>query len=100
MSFGFCSAGTPIDRRDVLKGLGVALSSMTRVPAFLFSAATPGPADASWDSPLLFPRPQEMRVGEGHFVLDNQTALILPSGPSAGDLQLSRCLTGELSDWY
>jgi len=89
-----------MDRRDVLKGAGVALASMARVPAFLFSAAPPGSGGTLSDSPLLFPTPREMKVGDGYFVLDNQTSLLLPSTPLAGDLHLSRCLTAELSDWY
>ncbi len=100
MAFRYFSAGTQIDRRDVLKGAGVALASMTPVPSFLFSAAARGAADSTSNSPLLFPRPQEMKLGDGHFILDNQTALLIPSVPSAGDLHLSRCLVGELSDWY
>ena len=100
MSLGICSAGAPMDRRDVLKGAGVALASMARVPAFLFSAAPPGSGGTLSDSPLLFPTPREMKVGDGYFVLDNQTSFLLPSTPSTGDLHLSRCLTAELSDWH
>jgi Glycosyl hydrolase family 20, domain 2/Glycosyl hydrolase family 20, catalytic domain len=100
MSARFCSAGTPMDRRDVLKGAGVALAAMTRVPAFLCSAATPGSAETMLESPAVFPKPREIKIGDGHFVLDDQTALLLPSGPSAGDLHLSRCLMNEFSDWY
>jgi hypothetical protein len=94
------SAGSLMERRDVLKGAGFALAAMAQVPAFLRAAPAPGLADTMWKSPLLLPKPREMKIGGGHFVLDNQTALLLPSGPSAGDLHLSRCLMSELSDWY
>ncbi len=96
-SFG---GGRPIDRRDVLKTAGIAVAAMTRVPAFLCAAPIPAPADTMLDSPLLFPNPREMKPGEGHFVLDSQTPLLLPAGPSASDLHLSRVLSNELSDWH
>ena len=96
----FWGAGTPMDRRDVLKSAGIALAAMTRAPAFLCSAPIPGLADTILESPLLFPKPQEMKVGAGHFVLDSRTAILLPSEPSAGDVHLSRCLMSELSDWH
>jgi hypothetical protein len=95
----FSGAGTPVDRRDVLKSAGVALAAMTRAPAFLCSAPIPGLAETMLGSPLLFPKPQEMKVGAGHFVLDSRTAILLPSEPSAGDVNLSRRLISELSDW-
>ena len=100
MSTRFWNTGTPMDRREALKRAGVALASMARVPAFLSSVPRSGTAAGASDSPLLFPKPQEMKIGDGHFVLDNHTALLLPAGPSSGDLDLSRYLVEELSDWY
>jgi hypothetical protein len=100
MSPRFCSVGTPMDRRDILKGAGVALAAMTQIPIFFSSAKANAAANATLDSPLLFPQPREMKTGDGYFALNDQTAILLPSSPSAGDLHLSGSFLGELSDWH
>ncbi len=89
-----------LGRRDVLKGAGFALAAMTGFPASFHAAPGQGAVQGAPDSPLVFPRPRETKMGEGEFVLDGQTSLLLPTTPSPGDLQLARCLTSELSDWY
>ncbi len=89
-----------INRRELLKSAGVAVAAMTRMPGFLRAAPLLAPGDAIMDSPLLFPKPREMKVEEGHFVLENGIHLLLPAGSSPADRQLSRFLTAELSDWH
>ncbi len=102
-------AGVAIDRRDVLRTASIALAGLARFPV-LASASAPGqlragndrpgsgPADALLKPPLLFPKPREMKAGDGHFVLEDQVPILLPAGVSAGDIQLSRYLTEEVSD--
>jgi hypothetical protein len=102
----------PIDRRDLLKTTSVALATLVGVPAFICPAASPGrlvaatlnrgvgPTDAHFTPPLLFPKPQELKVLDKSFNVDGQSTILLPAGASANDLHLSRCLVNELSDWY
>ena len=48
----------------------------------------------------IFPKPHEMTELPGHFLLNEETAIILPSAASGNDLHLSRFLIDELSDRY
>ena len=99
MTRRFLEHASRLGRREVLRGAGVALAAMTRFPVSLWAAPGPVPAGPS-DAPVVFPAPREMKVGDGYFILDDQTALLLPTSPSSGDLQLARHLTSELSDWH
>src|SRR5437870_107403 len=94
-----------IDRRDILKMTGAALVALAGGPALVWPstcfsrllAATlgqnRGSTNASFNPPLLFPKPQEMKLGKNHFVVNVQSTLILTTGASASDLHLSRCLS-------
>ncbi|HET7216015.1 MAG TPA: beta-N-acetylhexosaminidase [Terriglobia bacterium] len=48
----------------------------------------------------IFPRPHEMTESGGSFVLNSETAIILPAGAAENDLRLARFLVEELSDRY
>lgn len=48
----------------------------------------------------IFPRPHEMTESGGPFVLNSETAIILPGGASENDQRLARFLVEELSDRY
>ena len=101
-----------IGRREALKATGVALAAVAgvidRMSPLSFSdhllastlEAIPGPDNVGGRHYLLFPEPQEQKVLDSHFVLNNQTIILLCTNPSAADLYLSRRLREELSEWH
>ena len=46
----------------------------------------------------IFPRPHEMTASPGHFLMNEESTIILPAAASENDLQLARFLVEELSD--
>jgi hypothetical protein len=48
----------------------------------------------------IFPRPHEMTESPGHFVLNEETSIVLPRAASEEDLRLARFLVQDLSDRY
>ena len=55
-----------------------------------------GPADPVG----IFPKPHEMTESPGHFLLNEESTIILPGAPSETDQRLARDLVEELSDRY
>ncbi|WP_316810112.1 glycoside hydrolase family 20 zincin-like fold domain-containing protein [Pedobacter heparinus] len=52
------------------------------------------------DRPLIYPIPQEVKLTEGRFILDESTFIILREKPDAADEFLARSLAYELADKY
>lgn len=52
------------------------------------------------DRPLIYPIPQEVKLKEGRFILDESTFIILKEKPDAADEFLARSLAYELADKY
>jgi Glycosyl hydrolase family 20, domain 2/Glycosyl hydrolase family 20, catalytic domain len=52
------------------------------------------------ESAGIFPKPHEMTTSPGHFLLNEESAIILPSTASENDQRLTRFLVEELSDRY
>jgi Glycosyl hydrolase family 20, domain 2 len=48
----------------------------------------------------IFPRPHEMTAAPGHFLLNEESTIILPGAASENDLRLARFLVEALSDRY
>ncbi|MEZ4810234.1 MAG: beta-N-acetylhexosaminidase [Allomuricauda sp.] len=50
--------------------------------------------------PFIFPKPQDVKMGEGTFDLDDQTHILIPQGASSTDRELAKFLTNEMVDKY
>ena len=97
------STNVGINRRDVLKMAGAALAAGVVIPGSSLGAPLENKVDGTGprlDQPVLFPAPQEIKILEGAFKVDNETFLLLPTAASVNDLHLSRTLSHELSDWF
>ena len=73
---------------------------MEMLGAILLALAAASPAMSVPARPLIFPKPQEIQVSSGYFVLDDRVTIVLSAGASPGDATLARALTEELSDRY
>jgi hypothetical protein len=52
------------------------------------------------DKPLIFPIPQEMRVTDESFTVDETISILVPENASEQDMNLAKSLVRELSDKY
>ena len=101
-----------LDRRSFLSrttGSLLATSIFPGAGPATGSALNAGPAAAQLDGgrlippsgPLgIFPQPHEITAVPGHFLLNEESTIVLPGGASESDLQLARFLVEELSDRY
>jgi len=55
---------------------------------------------AAGEQPLIFPLPQQVEILDGHFMLDENTLVLVPQHPTENDLTLARFLVREVSDQY
>ncbi len=67
-------------------------------PLLLCLASLAQSAAADFDRPLVFPRPQEMKVSEGRLPLSETSVIALPVNASGNDLLLAQFLVEELID--
>ncbi|MCD6598269.1 MAG: beta-N-acetylhexosaminidase [Bacteroidales bacterium] len=68
----------------------IILITILAVPNFLYAV----------DPPLIFPEPQEVKLSNGSFELDNKTQILLPQNASKGDRELARFLVNDMVDKY
>ena len=52
------------------------------------------------DKPLIFPIPQQLKVTQESFVVDESISILVPENASVQDINLAKALVRELSDKY
>lgn len=52
------------------------------------------------EPPLIFPKPQEMKLSTGSFLLDANTQVLIPPNASKSDVELAKFLAHDLVDKY
>jgi hypothetical protein len=52
------------------------------------------------ENPLIFPIPQQLKVTQDQFKIDETISILVPENANAQDISLARFLVGELSDKY
>ena len=52
------------------------------------------------DKPLIFPVPQELKINQEAFILDESISILIPDNASDPDISLAKMLVRELSDKY
>jgi len=62
-------------------------------------AAAADPGDAPLPT-LIFPEPQQISARDSHFLIDEQTRIVVPAAPSEQDLLLARFLAREIGDRF
>jgi len=69
---------------------------------FLISAAVlTGPlALSAIDKPLIFPIPQQLKITQEAFMVDESISILIPENASEADINLAKALVRELSDKY
>ena len=68
----------------------IILITILAVPNFLYAV----------DPPLIFPEPQEIKLLNGSFELDDKTQVLLPQNASKSDRELARFLVNDMVDKY